>query len=548
MQSKKQLENLKKGNPATQFKSGRNAVDNGKKGGIASGEAKRKSKSFAEIAKDLGESKITEKSVLAQFSAFGVTDKDGLALNTAIVAGQVIAGIKGNTAAAEWVKNLNEKEDESSRDLSPVKINAEMMIPPLCNPNRNVSNGFTTELIIKGGRGGAKSSYPGLKIPELIMANPNVHALVVRQVKDTLRDSVFKQIKWGIEQLGVSERFKCTTSPLMITYIPTGQHIYFRGADDPLKIKSIKTSFGYIGIGWFEEFDQYNGIEAIRNIKQSAFRGTDENGKSSMVVFETFNPPPTASAWVNRYVADIEARKGTQDEKKGTEVITTCYTDLPKEWLGEAFIAEAEDLKRTNPMAYENEYLGIVTGTGGSVFRNLNIRDITDDEIANFDRLYQGLDWGYDPDPNAFICTHYDRTRKKLYIFAEERRNRTSNDDMAVILDNFKQFPIIADSAEPKSIDCLKRYGYRITGAQKPPGSVEYGMKWLCSLSEIVIDRRRCPNAAKEFEEYEYMKNKNGEYISGYPDKDNHFIDATRYALNNEILEHHYIVKGGIRR
>lgn len=546
MPTKKQLENLKKGQ-SKQYRSGDEAARNGKKGGKASGQSRRIKKTFSEIAKDLGSCTITEGSVLEQFKAYGVDSKEGLALSTATVAGQYIAGIKGNTNAAQWVKDLAEPENESKEEEYPaVKITAEMICGVFCDINRHISAGKVKEAIIKGGRGGAKSSYPGLKIPEIIMANPYVHALVLRQVKDTLRDSVFEQIKWGIEILGVSDRFKCTTSPLLITYLPTGQHIYFRGADDPLKIKSIKPPFGYIGILWFEEFDQYDGPEAIRNIKQSALRGTDQNGESKSIIFETYNPPPTVQAWVNRYTSDIESRMGSAEEKEGTEVLTTSYKDVPVEWLGESFLSEAADLKKINPIAYRNEYLGEVTGTGGKVFRNLTIREITDAEIEQFDVIKQGLDWGWFPDPNAFIRLYYDYKKKKLYLYAEERRNETSNEEMLTILAPYRDEWIIADSSEDKSIRFFNENGYRMTAAEKPPGSVEYGIKWLCSMSEIVIDRRRCPNAAREFEEYEYKKDKNGEYIAAYPDSNNHFIDATRYAMNREIEDHHYAVKGGI--
>ena len=402
----------------------------------------------------------------------------------------------------------------------------------------NISNGTTREAIIKGGRGGWKSSYPGLKIPELIMANPSMHALCLRNVKDTLKDSVFEQLKWGIDKLGVSDRFKFTTSPLKITYKPTGQTIYFRGADDPIKVKSIKPPFGYIGIVWFEEFDQFAGGEAaIRNLRQSAIRGTDENGESRAIIFETFNPPKTAQAWANQYVADIEGRANDPEKaKKGTEILHTCYTDVPREWLGLEFIQEAEDLKRNNPKAYENEYEGKVTGTGGNVFENLEIRDITDEEVKNFDEAKQGLDWGYFPDPTAFVKLQYDPAKMIIYVFDEKKRLKTGNEELIDILKEYKHTQTIADNAEEKSIAFFRSNGYNIRACVKGPGSVDFGIKWLASRAKIVIDRKRCPEAAKEFEMYEYMKDKDGNFISGYPDENNHFIDAVRYALNDEIM------------
>ena len=376
------------------------------------------------------------------------------------------------------------------------------------------------------------------------MSNPSMHALCIRNVKDTLKDSVFEQIKWGIDKLGVSDRFKCTTSPLKIVYRPTGQTIYFRGADDPIKIKSIKPPFGYIGIVWFEEFDQYAGESAIRNMRQSAIRGTDEKGESKSIIFETFNPPPTAQAWANQYVADIESRANDPERaKSGTEILHTSYTDVPIEWLGQEFVEEAEELKRNNPRAYANEYLGEVTGTGGNVFENLEIRDISNDEIKNFDKAKQGLDWGYYPDPTAFVRLHYDSSKMIIYIFDEIKRLKTGNEELLEVFKEFKDYQTIADNAEEKSIAFFRSNGYNMRACVKGPGSVDYGIKWLASRFKIVIDRKRCPETAKEFEMYEYLKDKDGNFISGYPDENNHFIDAVRYALNDEIMRSKSIVK-----
>ena len=455
-----------------------------------------------------------------------------------------------NRQKKDWkAKPMDDGEGTDGKAFPAVKIPAELICGKYADINRRISNGTVKEAILKGGRGGWKSSYPGLKIPELIMTNPSMHALCVRNVKDTLKDSVYEQIKWGIEKLGVADRFKCTTSPLKIVYKPTGQTIYFRGADDPVKIKSIKPPFGYIGIVWFEEFDQYAGEAAIRNIRQSAIRGTDEKGNSKSVIFETFNPPATAQAWVNRYVADIEARANDTDRAKaGTEVLHTTYKDLPREWLGDEFIQEAEELKKNNPRAYANEYGGEITGTGGNVFENLEIRDLSNEEVENFDRIKQGLDWGYFPDPTAFIRLHYDATRMIVYVYVEQKRIKTGNEELVELLKNYKKEQTIADNAEEKSIAFFRSKGFNIRPCVKGAGSVEYGLKWLASRAKIVIDRKRCPETAREFESYEYLKDKDGNFISGYPDKDNHFIDAVRYALNDEIMRSKYIVAGGIRR
>ena len=513
-------------------------------GGKASGEARRKKKKTSDILTSLLNLPVKSEKLKQTLADIGAkVDKD-TDVETAMMAGLVAQACNGRVDAIDKVLELKGQNEGQLDEYAPVKIPAELMVGAYTNLNRHISNGTTREAIIKGGRGGWKSSYPGLKIPELIMANPSMHALCLRNVKDTLKDSVFEQLKWGIDKLGVSDRFKFTSSPLKIVYKPTGQTIYFRGADDPIKIKSIKPSFGYIGIVWFEEFDQYAGEAAIRNIRQSAIRGTDDSGQSRAIIFETFNPPATAQAWANQYVADIEGRANDPEKaKQGTEILHTCYTDVPREWLGLEFIQEAEDLKRANLRAYENEYEGKVTGTGGNVFENLEIRNLTNEEIENFDKAKQGLDWGYFPDPTAFVKLQYDPAKMIIYVFDEKKRVKTGNEELIDILKEYKQTQTIADNAEEKSIAFFRSNGYNIRPCVKGAGSVDFGIKWLASRAKIVIDRKRCPETAKEFEMYEYMKDKDGNFISGYPDENNHFIDAVRYALNDEIMRSKSAVK-----
>ena len=522
----------------------------GAKGGVKSGETRRAKRDFAKAFNQLLDTKVTSPSISKNLNALGIDAKKAT-LETAVLAGMVAAAHKGNVGAYYAVKEAIDEVNgtEASTESAAVKIPAELMVGVYADLNRHITAGTTREAIILGGRGGWKSSYPSLKIIELIMANPSMHALCMRNVKDTLRDSVFEQLKWAIEKLGVADRFKCTTSPLRIVYKPTQQIIYFRGADDPLKIKSIKPAFGYIGILWFEEFDQYAGESSIRTIVQSAIRGADENGKSNAIIFKTFNPPKTAQAWANQYVANIEARANDLTERKeGTEVLRTSYLDVPREWLGDEFIREANELKKINPKAYANEYLGEVTGVGGNVFENLEIRDITDEEIDTFEYIKQGLDWGYFPDPTAFVRLYYDKARMIIYIFDERKRLKTGNEELVEIFAPFKREMTIADNAEEKSIAFFRANGFNIRPCVKGAGSVEFGLKWLASRAKIVIDRRRCPETAKEFEQYEYMKDKDGNFISGYPDENNHFIDAVRYALNDEVMQSKYIIAGGIRK
>ena len=306
--------------------------------------------------------------------------------------------------------------------------------------------------------------------------------------------------------------------PMELVYKPTGQKILFRGADDPMKIKSIKVPFGYIGVTHFEEKDQFAGRAEIRTILQSTMRGG-----SKFWNFESYNPPISRDNWAN---------KDSLEERVDRLTHKSTYLEAPPEWLGAQFIAEAEHLKEMDERAYRHEYLGEAVGTGGNVFDNLELRGITDEEVASFDRIYQGVDWGWFPDPFAFIRLHYDRARETIYLIDEMYLQKTPNETAArKLLDKgYKDAYITCDSAEPKSVADFRSAGIPAQAAVKGPGSVDYGMKWL-ARRKIVIDRRRTPNAYKEFVGYEYERNKDGDIISGYPDRDNHLIDATRYAL-----------------
>lgn len=395
---------------------------------------------------------------------------------------------------------------------------SEMLAPVFYDFAKDVMRHGHTHYDIRGGRGSLKSSTVSLLVPQLLIANPNTHALVLRKVANTLRDSVFNQYMWAIAELGMAGLWYAKVSPMEIIYRPTGQKIMFRGADDPMKIKSIKVPFGYIAVTHFEEKDQFSGRAEIRTILQSTMRGGDKFWN-----FESYNPPISRDNWANIDSAE---------DKPNRLCHISTYLDAPKDWLGEEFINEAEYLKQTDERAYQHEYLGLPVGTGGNVFERLELREITDDEIKRFDRIYQGIDFGWYPDPFCFIRIYYDAARETLYLIDEHYVNKTSNEDNAAWIreHHYNDFPITCDSAEPKSIVDFRASGVDARSAIKGPGSVEYGMKWL-QRRKIVIDKRRTPNAYKEIVGYEYERNKDGEIISGYPDKNNHAIDAIRYGM-----------------
>ena len=386
----------------------------------------------------------------------------------------------------------------------------------------DVGQHLHTHYDLAGGRGSMKSSTVSLLVPTLIVANPNMHALVLRKVGNTLRDSVYAQYIWGIAELGMAAYWDAKVSPMELVFRPTGQKIMFRGADDPMKIKSIKVPFGYIGITHFEEKDQFAGRAEIRTILQSTMRGG-----SLFWNFESYNPPISRDNWAN-----LDSEEQRQDRL----CHRSTYLEAPPEWLGDQFLAEAEYLKETNERAYQHEYLGIPVGTGSDVFENVTVREIPDEELKAFDRIYNGVDWGYFPDPWAFNRVHFDTARRTLYIFDELTANKMGNKETADLLLEHgltREDRITADSAEPKSVADYNKYGLKCFGAVKGAGSVERSMQWLQGLNEIVIDPVRCPETKREFISYEYMHTKDGEIMSGYPDHDNHHIDAVRYATEH---------------
>lgn len=393
----------------------------------------------------------------------------------------------------------------------------------------DVEQHLHTFYLLAGGRGSAKSSFVGgIRIPVSVMEDPNIHAVVIRKVGNTIKNSVLPQIVWGLEQLGVLDKFRVKLSPPEITYKKTGQKILFFGLDDPAKVKSIKLPFGYVGIVWFEELDQFSGMEEIRNVLQSLLRGGP-----SYQVFGTYNPPKSRNNWVNEEILVDDPDR---------LVHHSTYLTVPEAWLGPQFLAEAEKLKAKNERAYRHEYLGEVTGTGGAVFENVEDMAMSDELVGNFDRLYYGLDFGFAVDPLAYVAMYYDAKREDLYIFDELYRQKMTNSQAAKAIKlRISGGRILADAAEPKSIAEMSDYGLRISGARKGPDSIDFGMRWLQNRAHIYIDKRRCPNTYKEFVAYEYDRNKDGQFISAYPDANNHSIDAVRYGLS-EIMNRDKIV------
>lgn len=396
------------------------------------------------------------------------------------------------------------------------------IIAPTYQPVHNaIKNHAVAEVWLKGGRGSAKSSFLAIELVLELLRHPDAHAIVYRRVANTLRESVYEQLIRAVSWLKLDGYFEYRLSPLEIRYRPTGQRILFRGADDPAKSKSIVLRSGYFGVIWFEELAEFRDMDAIRTIRASVIRGGHET-----LTFYSYNPPKSMQSWVNREsIVPVEKRL----------IHHSSYLDIPAKWLGEDFIREANALKKNNERAYRHMYLGEATGTGGNVFDNLQLRALTPQE-QDCPTTYCGLDFGFAVDPDAFVRWAYEPRTRKLIALEEFYGVKNSVDRLsAEVRKRAGRDVVRCDSADPRMISELNERNVNALGVKKGPGSVEHGMRWLTDQGTIVIDPKRTPNIAREFAAYEYEMDKNGAFVAEYPDRDNHAIDATRYALEPMI-------------
>lgn len=409
--------------------------------------------------------------------------------------------------------------------------------------HRDIEARAHTFINLPGGRGSCKSSFVSLEIVNGIMQDTTgeSNAIVFRRTGATLRESVFAQIAWAVDVLEVNHLWRGSVSPMKFVYLPTGQEIVFRGLDDSSKLKSIKPRRGVFRFIWFEEFSELPGPNFTRSVLQSVMRGGND-----FICFRSFNPPQSRNNWSNMFILEPDPRAVT---------LHTSYLDVPPEWLGESFITEADRLKEINPTAYKHEYLGEATGSGGEVFPNVEAREITEDDINALDYFFAGIDWGFSTDPAVFLRVAYNKRTDSVFFLDEIYRRHMSNRELADAIKangyhlaaggeryytsyGVEYGPerqlIICDAAEPKSINDVCGEGLRAIACHKYPGSVLYGVKWL-QHRRLVIDPKRTPNTYREFVSYEYLQDKDGNFLADVPDKDNHTIDAARYALDRAI-------------
>lgn len=371
--------------------------------------------------------------------------------------------------------------------------------------------------VCKGSRASKKSKTTALWYIVNMMKYPQANTLVVRKTYRTLKDSCFTELKWAIHRLGADVYWDVKQSPLEMTYIPTGQKIYFRGLDDPLKVTSITVDNGCLCWMWVEEaYELMN--ESDFDVLDESIRG-EVPGELFKQVTLTFNPW-NEHHWIKKRFFD--------NPDDDTLAITTNYKC--NEWLDKADLRVFERMKVNNPRRYQVAGLGNWGIVDGLVYENWKEQSFTLEEIKHC-KTVAGLDFGYTNDPTAFFIGFIDTDNEKLYAWDEVYQKGMSNKMIynSIADAGYSKERITADSAEPKSIDELKGYGLRIKGAEKGKDSINNGIQFIQNF-EIII-HPRCVNFITEISNYTWDKDKFGQMMNRPIDDFNHLMDAMRYAV-----------------
>lgn len=376
--------------------------------------------------------------------------------------------------------------------------------------------------VLKGGKGSKKSATTALNIIYRIMAYKDANALVVRQVMDTHRTSTFAQLKWAIGRLGVAHLWKCTVSPMEMTYLPTGQKILFRGFDDVLKLASTTVDKGYLCWVWIEEAYEIPSEANFDKLDLSVPRGAVPPPLFKQTTL-TFNPWHEGH-WLKSRFFD--------SPPDNADIFSTTY--LCNEFLDDTDRAVFDRMKKDNPRRYAVAGLGEWGASEGLIFENWTVGEFHKDKLCrapNYRHIF-GLDYGYTNDPTAFVAAAVNMKERLLLIYDEHYETKMLNRDIAAMIKEkgYAKERIYADSAEPKSNDDLRRLGIsRLTPAQKGKDSVLNG---IAAIQEYrIIVHPDCKNTIKELSAYCWEESKTGVRLNRPADKNNHICDALRYAF-----------------
>ena len=380
--------------------------------------------------------------------------------------------------------------------------------------------------IVKGSRASKKSKTTALWYISNMMKYPGANVLVIRRTFRTLKDSCFTELKWAINRLGVSEHWKVTESPLQIEYIPTGQKIYFRGLDDPLKVTSITVDVGSLCWMWIEEAYEIMNEDDF-NMLDESIRGLVDEGLFKQITL-TFNPW-NEHHWIKKRFFDVE-------QDGDILALTTNY--LMNEFLDEADKKVFETMKKNNPRRYKVAGLGDWGIVDGVIYENWEEKIFNLEDIKKIEGIKSafGLDFGYTNDPSALFCGMVDLDKRIIYVFDEMYKKGMSNEVIyeEITKLGYRKEKIRADSAEPKSIDRLRELGINnIRGARKGKDSVNNGIDYIQDFKIII--HPRCVNFLTEISNYTWDEDKFGKKINKPIDDFNHLMDAMRYGMEDFI-------------
>jgi len=514
--------------------SAREHAEISRKGAIASNKVQKEKKTMAQLTAAIMKRNIDNIDDLKQCEdvkpLISMLDEDKT-LASLMVAGQIKSAMAGNSKAFELLNGLNDKAEKQVEQDKKYTIPILDITTDFVEVYRAVHEAFETgkyrEIISKGGRGSIKSNFWAAVAEETIYNDPQAHVVYTRRYKTDLRGSVYNQFMKTVIRHGMIDEWTFTTSPMMAKYNKTGQCVIFVGADKPISLKSYNLSFGYVKLLIHEECDEMAGVEQMDNIEDTFLRSD-----TPALDIKVFNPPKSANNFMNKYTE--ECRK-----KDSTYICHSYYNNVPISWLGKRFFERAEWFKQHKNKYYRNNYMGEVVGTGGSIFENLEVREITDSEINSFNNICNGIDWGWEH-PSTFIRSYYDHDTDTLYPFYEIWTRKCKNITFANKLKQFKNVEIICDSARPDAIAEFQDWGFDTIGAKKRWGNGkgrDYCWTWLQQTTKIVIDPNRTPHLFDELSKLEFEQLKDGTFSSQYPTLGEDSTMALIYGLNRIIME-----------
>lgn len=515
------------------------AREMGRLGGVASGKSKRRRKSIAEMVHVAVNSELPEGGKLRKSVRTMVRDYDegDLTNGAAMVVGQMNAAAKGSARCFQNIVELDnaaiarESKAERPYRMDPLDLTRDFIEP--YRAIRAVYEGKSDlrEVIAKGGRGGAKSSFFAEVAYEVMRTVPGANVVYTRRYKTDLRTTVYSQFCRVIARHGDERDWDCGTSPLRCRYLPTGCTVYFFGADNPLQAKSFAPETGHVALLIAEEADEMAGQGQLDDAEMTYLRaGGDETARQLAV--KIFNPPPSKRNFMN-----VLAREKARDP--ACLVFDANYLHVPRAWLGERFFESAAWMKKNRPEQYRNKLMGEVTGTGGELFANVHEVTFSDAQVAAWDAagiVRQGIDWGFEH-PSVFIRVAYDAETDTVRPLFEKYQRRCNAQTFQRGIRRFRLNETICDSAAPDKVLDIRDLGWDAVGASKAwkGGGRRYGWEWLRSVRSIEVDPARTPNLARELETLEFETLRDGTVTSAYPDVGEDGVMATIYALNRVI-------------